>query len=104
MLRKSAFTAGEQKDVFKTSESHCGTLPSRLFDWRLSEDTQTFAYGGDEVDLSVWNTELAFENRSIPALSSSSNPIKKRKRNDGLFPGEIWRARNVRAIIYPLSS
>ncbi|KJA20199.1 hypothetical protein HYPSUDRAFT_217095 [Hypholoma sublateritium FD-334 SS-4] len=93
MLRKSAFTAGQQKDVFKIPESHCGTLPSRLLDWRLSEDTQTFAYGGDEVDLSVWNTELAFESRSSPALTSG--PIKKRKRNDDLFPGEIWRARNI---------
>ena len=94
MLRKSMFTAEQQKDPFKIPESHCSTLPSRLFDWRLSEDTQTFAYGGDEVDLSVWNTGIAFENRSIPASSSSA--IKKRKRNDDLFPGEIWRARNVR--------
>lgn len=94
MLRKSMFTAEQQKDPFKISESHCSTLPSRLFDWRLSEDAQTFAYGGDEVNLSVWNTGIAFETRSIPA--SSSNTIKKRKRNDDLFPGEIWRARNVR--------
>lgn len=95
MLRKSVFNVGEKKDS-KILESHCGTLPSRLYDWRLSEDMRSFAYGGDEVDLSVWNTELAFGGQTIPAPTLS--PSKKRKRNDDLFPGEIWRARNVRYI------
>ncbi|KAJ6502599.1 hypothetical protein C8R45DRAFT_1092425 [Mycena sanguinolenta] len=66
-----------------------GSLPTRLGAWRLDSDQTTFAYGGDEVELSVWNTEKAFEHES-PSDSSST----KRKR-DALFPGEIWRAKNV---------
>ncbi|KAJ3761072.1 WD40-repeat-containing domain protein [Lentinula raphanica] len=71
--------------------SFTGLLPTRLCDWRLFEDQNTFAYGGDEVELSVWNTERAFQNQ-VEDLTSSS---KNRKRNDTLFPGEIWRAKNV---------
>lgn len=73
-------------------------LPSRLADWRLGCNEETFAYGGDEVDLSVWNTERAFQ---APAPSEDASPTppnntKKRKRaNDALFPGEVWRAKNV---------
>jgi ribosome biogenesis protein NSA1 len=68
------------------------SLPTRLYDWRLSKNQETFAYGGDEVDLSVWSTEKAFSTAPEP----SSDPLagKKRKR-DALFPGETWRAKNV---------
>ncbi|KAF9069690.1 hypothetical protein BDP27DRAFT_1325203 [Rhodocollybia butyracea] len=69
------------------------SLPTRLCDWRLSENQETFAYGGDEVDLSVWNTERAFHNR-FDDLSSSTT-TQKRKRDGTLFPGEVWRAKNV---------
>lgn len=72
-----------------------GALPARLCDWRLSPGRDTFAYGGDEVDLSVWSIEQAFAPRS-DSLASDSAEAKKRKRSDALFPGEIWRARNVR--------
>lgn len=68
------------------------SLPTRLQDWRMSSNHETFAYGGDEVDLSVWNTESAFAPRSQEV---ESVPSKKRKRNNALFPGEIWRANNV---------
>ncbi|KIY69991.1 hypothetical protein CYLTODRAFT_328950, partial [Cylindrobasidium torrendii FP15055 ss-10] len=61
-------------------------LPTRLCGWRLAKGDETFAYGGDEVDLSVWNTERAFK--------SSPPESKKRKRNE-LFPAEVWRAKNV---------
>lgn len=60
----------------------------------MSDNRETFAYGGDEVDLSVWSAELAWqpqpESSTLPGSSS-----KKRKRGDDLFLAEIWRARNV---------
>lgn len=67
------------------------SLPTRLCDWRMSSDLKTCACGGDEVELSVWNMERAF----APAEQSAETQTKKRKRNDALFPGEIWRAKNV---------
>jgi hypothetical protein len=60
----------------------------------LSSDAMTFAYGGDEVELSVWNTESAFHPRTED-LNKSAAASKKRKRDNELFPGEIWRAKNV---------
>ena len=66
----------------------------------MSDTRETFAYGGDEVDLSVWSAELAWqpqpESSTLPGSSS-----KKRKRGDDLFPAEIWRARNVRDSLHP---
>ncbi|KAG6911489.1 hypothetical protein DXG01_014563 [Tephrocybe rancida] len=53
----------------------------------MSSHQHTFAYGGDEVDVSVWDTERAF---ALPSESEGG----KRKR-DTLFPGELWRAKNV---------
>ncbi|TFK42629.1 hypothetical protein BDQ12DRAFT_676525 [Crucibulum laeve] len=70
------------------------SLPTRLYDWRLSPSHDTFAYGGDEVDLSVWDTEMAFQAPSNK-LDTSTGMGKKRKRNDALFQGEIWRAKNL---------
>jgi ribosome biogenesis protein NSA1 len=67
------------------------SLPTRLHDWRLSSNQETFAYGGEEVDLSVWNTETAF----LPRPGVEGPISRKRKRNDALMPGEIWRAKNV---------
>ncbi|CAK5277717.1 unnamed protein product [Mycena citricolor] len=69
------------------TEARLASLPSRLCDWKLSTDQSTFSYGGDEVELSVWDTEKAFS--PTEKLDAS-----KRKR-DSLFPGEIWRAKNV---------
>ncbi|KAI6167066.1 hypothetical protein EDD17DRAFT_1107080 [Pisolithus thermaeus] len=88
-------TLGEESE----SPTHkLAALPSRLADWRLGCNKETFAYGGDEVDLSVWNTERAFQSSSSSEDTSSIhiNNTKKRKRaNDALFPGEVWRAKNV---------
>ncbi|KAJ3573963.1 hypothetical protein NP233_g2088 [Leucocoprinus birnbaumii] len=67
-------------------------LPMRLHDWKLSPDAKTFTYGGDEVELSVWDTEAAFNPRTED-LNNSAAASKKRKRNNELFPGEIWRAK-----------
>ncbi|KAL9715104.1 hypothetical protein Ac2012v2_001764 [Leucoagaricus gongylophorus] len=79
----------------ETTSTHQRTsLPMRLFDWKLSPDATTFAYGGDEVELSVWNMETAFQVRSDD-LNRSAAASKKRKRNNELFPGEIWRAKNI---------
>lgn len=69
-------------------------VPTRLCGWRLGSDQQTFAYGGDEVELSVWDTEKAFS-QSPEELSEAPSAKKKRKRSDALFPAEVWRAKNV---------
>lgn len=68
------------------SATSTSVLPTRLCAWRLDSGQKTFAYGGDEVDVSVWDTERAFQS---PVPDS-----KKRKRTD-LFPAEVWRAKNV---------
>ena len=70
----------------------------RLAEFRLSHDSKTFAYAGDEVELSIWDVERAFD---APSNTSSDPPdesinAKKRKRTEPLLPGEIWRAKNVR--------
>lgn len=80
------------RDNSQPSSSQRASLPTRLSDWRLSPNGEAFAYGGDEVDLSVWNTELAFQHK--PTGVSTEN-TKKRKRGDELFPAETWRAKNV---------
>ncbi|PFH54399.1 hypothetical protein AMATHDRAFT_662 [Amanita thiersii Skay4041] len=73
--------------------SSCITsLPTRLRDWKIIADTTKFAYGGDEVDVSIWDTERAFQPQ---ADAEPSPPSKKRKRGDSLFLAEIWRAKNV---------
>ena len=78
--------------VVKTS------LPMRLRAWQISGDSRTFAYGGQEVDLSVWDCERAFQGNGDARVSEISPVTKKRKRDAELFPGEIWRAENVREL------
>ncbi|CAA7271744.1 unnamed protein product [Cyclocybe aegerita] len=92
MLRRVPFTVENnfEEASDQLPQSDISTLPSRLFDWQMPEDCNNFAYGGDEVDLSLWDTELAFT-----SASKNSATSRKRKRNDDLFPGEAWRARNV---------
>ncbi|OJT15748.1 WD repeat-containing protein 74 [Trametes pubescens] len=75
--------------------SSLAVLPTRLFEWRLSSDNKTFAYGGDEVELSLWDTEKAFSQPQEAAPQNASADTKKRKRSDQLLPGELWRAKNV---------
>jgi ribosome biogenesis protein NSA1 len=67
------------------------SLPTRLCDWRLASDQATFAYGGDEVELSVWDTERAF----APEPVSSSDAAGIKRKRDALFAGEVWRAKNL---------
>jgi hypothetical protein len=83
------------RDNSQPSPSQLASLPTRLSDWRLSPNGEAFAYGGDEVDLSVWNTELAFQHKQENGTSVSTENTKKRKRGDALFPAETWRAKNV---------
>ncbi|KAJ7156025.1 WD40-repeat-containing domain protein [Mycena crocata] len=83
-LRLLPLNSDEKKPIL-------GSLPARLCDWRLASDQTTFAYGGDEVELSVWDTEQALASDRATSLDASGT---KRKR-DALFPGEIWRAKNV---------
>jgi ribosome biogenesis protein NSA1 len=67
----------------------------RLCDWRLSPDGSSFAYGGNEVELSLWNTELALSASSISANDTLMASSSKKRKRDALLPGETWRARNV---------
>ncbi|TFY66144.1 hypothetical protein EVG20_g4943 [Dentipellis fragilis] len=83
-------TLGEDGDA-SSSTLHTAVLPMHLADWQLSTDEKTFAYGGDEVELSVWDTEKAFTAKRAEATSE----VKKRKRAEDLLPGEVWRAKNV---------
>ncbi|PPR06659.1 hypothetical protein CVT26_001201 [Gymnopilus dilepis] len=94
MLRRTPISEATSEDPSSGSNSSAGLVPSRLCDWRLSESGETFAYGGDEVDLSVWDTERAFQPQEKGSTNDSTASSKKRKRND-LFPAEIWRARNL---------
>ncbi|KAJ3515803.1 hypothetical protein NLJ89_g1522 [Agrocybe chaxingu] len=88
MLRRVPFTVEHtpKEASDQLPQSDISIIPSRLFDWRMPEDCSTFAYGGDEVDLSLWDTELAFTSAS-PSKNSATS--RKRKRNDDLFSGEI---------------
>lgn len=72
--------------------SFLATLPMRLCEWRLSEGARVFAYGGNEVELSVWDTEKAFALKQADSPTAAES--KKRKR-DQYLPGELWRAKNV---------
>ncbi|KAH8980937.1 hypothetical protein EDB86DRAFT_2978133 [Lactarius hatsudake] len=64
----------------------------RLCEWRLAPDGKAFSYGGDEVELSIWDLEAAFAPKQ-PAPQPEGT--KKRKRGNDLLPGELWRAKNV---------
>ena len=74
------------------NEPSTSLLPNRLCAWRLAKGEESFAYGGDEVDVSVWDTKRAFQ--SQPPSASDS----KKRRRDELFPAEVWRAKNVSVI------
>lgn len=66
----------------------------RLAEWRLSSNEESFVYAGDEVELSMWNTETAFSVK-MQDTTDPDTTTKKRKRGDQLLPGETWRAKNV---------
>lgn len=69
----------------------------RLKDWKLSPNHTHFAYGGDEVELSLWDAERAFT-ESVKLSEEALAASKKRKKGKDkvkLLHGEIWRAKNV---------
>lgn len=74
------------------AESQTAILPMRLCEWRPAPDGKAFSYGGDEVELSIWDLEAAFAPKQ-PAPQPEGT--KKRKRGNDLLPGELWRAKNV---------
>ncbi|KAG8706585.1 hypothetical protein FRC09_002337 [Ceratobasidium sp. 395] len=64
----------------------------RLNDMRLSPSPVSLAYGGNEVDLSVWDLERTFSEK--PATTDIAG--KKRKKGKGdLMYAEIWRAKQL---------
>lgn len=76
--------------------SQTTSIPNRLCEWLLSDDSQSFAYGGDEVEVSVWDTSRALD-PSRPLLPNSTVGTKRKKgKKSDLFEGERWRAQNVR--------
>lgn len=66
-------------------------LPMRLRCWRLSPDGESFVYGGDEVEISLWDAQRTFNSPTNPTQATS----EKRKRGSELLPAETWRAKNV---------
>ncbi|KAG8786819.1 hypothetical protein FRC15_010638 [Serendipita sp. 397] len=72
--------------------SHTCNVPMNLRHLAASPSGAHFAYGGTEVNLSLWSLEKSFQ-QSAETVSSSKPG--KRGRGDQLFPGEIWRAKNV---------
>lgn len=71
------------------------SIPSRLCDWKLSDDYQSFVYGGDEVEVSVWDTSRALDpSRRLLPMSAVGTKRKKGQKSER-FDGEIWRGQNV---------
>lgn len=88
-------TLPEQNSDSASTSSRTAVLPTRLRDWKLSEDETKFVYGGDEVDASIWSTELSFQSPNESVGREDGPSGKKRKRDDSLLPAELWRAKNV---------
>jgi ribosome biogenesis protein NSA1 len=82
------------------AESQTAVLPMRLCEWRTAPDGNTFSYGGDEVELSLWDLESAFAPKQKQSPPQSEG-TKKRKRANDLLPGEIWRAKNAHRNDHP---
>src|SRR5688500_15938098 len=103
-LRLTILSSEGEASASSTSKTHKGMLPMRLCDVRLSPDSSHIAYGGDEVDLSLWDVERALGLSSIAEESTNNQEqadggnSKKRKKpsSNELLPAELWRAKNVR--------
>ncbi|KZV72890.1 hypothetical protein PENSPDRAFT_575348 [Peniophora sp. CONT] len=94
-LRRTKLSSHSSENVPEETSSQTAVLPMRLADWALSPSSHTFAYAGDEVELSLWDTERAFAARTTKPVANTGEGKKKRKRDEELLPGETWRARNV---------
>ena len=85
----------------ESNEAATAALPVRLRDLKMSCSGGNFAYGGDEVDLSVWNTERALSGPSVSSLSDTAQAGQKRKKSrPALLYGEVWRSKNVSTVLY----
>lgn len=61
-------------------------------------------YGGDEVEVSLWDAERAFSESvqvSEEAINNTGKKRKERKDKVKLLHGEVWRAQNVRRSVPP---
>ncbi|KAG8748740.1 hypothetical protein FRC10_000131 [Ceratobasidium sp. 414] len=78
----------------KPSESvdAIASLPMRLNDLRLSPSSTSLAYGGNEVDLSVWDLERTFSDK--PATADTTEKKRKKGKADLMY-AEIWRAKQL---------
>lgn len=87
---------GGSEDTLESS-SRATVLPMRLKDWRLSPSETHFAYGGDEVEVSLWDIEKAFSEpvKTSEDVINSGRKRKERKDKVKLLHGEVWRAQNV---------
>ncbi|KAG9019563.1 hypothetical protein FRB90_000471 [Tulasnella sp. 427] len=98
LLRLQPFDAdSETSEEVPQAPSLTTNLPMRLKDWRLAPNETHFVYGGDEVEVSLRDTEKALT-ESVKTSEEAINPGKKRKeRKDKikLLHGEVWRAQNV---------
>lgn len=74
-----------------STSSHT-VLPTRLRDFKVSPNGAHFAYGGDEVDISLWDTERGLAGPPSPPIPGLK--LKKQKVPELLY-GEVWRAQNV---------
>jgi len=86
-------TSSDARDNPKT-EAHVCNVPMGIRHFKATHSGAQFAYAGKEVNLSLWNTELAFATENQSTEGNIDKTSKKRSR-ENLFPGEIWRAKNV---------
>ncbi|CAE7205234.1 unnamed protein product [Rhizoctonia solani] len=68
------------------------SLPMRLNDVRLSPSGCSLAYGGDEVDLSVWDVERTFSDK--PQSADEAGKKRKKGKNELMY-AEMWRAKQL---------
>lgn len=87
------------------SPSQTLRLPANLTSLLPSASATHFAYAGKEVDVSLWDIEAGFAGKGAEALEVEGG--KKRKLGGGkkadkekLMEGEVWRARNVRVLLF----
>lgn len=92
----SADPSNDAGDNCKT-DTHTCNVPMGIRHFKATHSGAQFAYAGKEVNLSLWNTELAFASGKQSAKEHIVKASKKRGR-ESLFPGEIWRAKNVGAL------
>ncbi|KEP54412.1 hypothetical protein V565_018140 [Rhizoctonia solani 123E] len=68
------------------------SLPMRLNDIRLSSSYSSLAYGGEEVDLSVWDIERTFSDK--PQSTDEAGKKRKKGKNELMY-AEVWRAKQL---------